>query len=152
MTVMAVLAVVVVAMVMRVMMVSVLADIMLMLMANILTHTQRPQTATERLRNGRPRHTRHRNGRRKHGQGWHNRRSTTNTHDQAHVQAKKMKWLHTTRNRTQWLCLDPKTRRTLMLEQNAQGTFDNTHPDGGIVDLWLMSDQAVACNPQVPPG
>ena len=37
--------------------------------------------------------------------------------------------------------MDPKTRRTVMLEQNTQYPFDNIHPVGGMIDVWLVDGQ-----------
>jgi hypothetical protein len=34
-----------------------------------------------------------------------------------------------------------------MLQQDAQYPYDPIHPHGGVVDVWLMDDQTIACDP-----
>ena len=34
-----------------------------------------------------------------------------------------------------------------MLQNNATDPYDNIHPQGGMVDVWIMDDQTVICDP-----
>ena len=34
-----------------------------------------------------------------------------------------------------------------MLQHDAQYPYDPIHPNGGVVDAWLMDDQTIACDP-----
>ena len=45
--------------------------------------------------------------------------------------------------------MDPKTRRAAMMQQDAQDPLDEVQQDGGTVDVWLMDDQTIACDPRL---
>ena len=43
----------------------------------------------------------------------------------------------------------PKERRAHTLEHNEQDPLDAIHPDGGLVDVWVMDDQTIVCDPKL---
>ena len=36
-----------------------------------------------------------------------------------------------------------------MLQHDTNDPFDLIHPNGGMVDVWIMDDQAVICDPKL---
>ena len=40
-----------------------------------------------------------------------------------------------------------KERLKRMLPDNASDPYDNIHPQGGLVDVWIVDDQTVICDP-----
>ena len=36
-----------------------------------------------------------------------------------------------------------------MLEHDASDPFDLIHPNGGLVDAWIMDDQTIICDPKL---
>jgi hypothetical protein len=57
------------------------------------------------------------------------------------------KWQQVLDNRTQWLQMTPQQRRHLTLQQDAEDPYDPIQPNSGVVDVWLMDDQTIACDP-----
>ena len=43
--------------------------------------------------------------------------------------------------------MTPQERRNHMLQHDAQDPYDPIHPNGGVVDVWLMDDQTIPCDP-----
>ena len=43
--------------------------------------------------------------------------------------------------------MTPNERRTHLLEQDAQYPYDPIRPTGCVVDVWLMDDQTIMCDP-----
>ena len=72
--------------------------------------------------------------------------ATTPTDPQT-LQNRRDEWLHTVRCRQAWLQLPPSVRRQQTLDQNAQDPYDSIHPDGGLVDVWIMDDQTIVGDP-----
>ncbi|MFM7978988.1 MAG: hypothetical protein ACKPKO_06690, partial [Candidatus Fonsibacter sp.] len=63
------------------------------------------------------------------------------------LQQKAQAWETIKQQRIQWSQLTPKERRQQILPHNTHDPFDLIHQDGGMVDLWLMDDQTIICDP-----
>ena len=72
--------------------------------------------------------------------------ATTPTDPQT-LQNRRDEWLRTVRCRQAWLQLPPSVRRQQTLDHNAQDPYDSIHPDGGLVDVWIMDDQTIVGDP-----
>ena len=43
--------------------------------------------------------------------------------------------------------MTPQEQRNHLLQHDAQDPYDPIHPNGGFVDVWLIDDQTIACDP-----
>ena len=50
-------------------------------------------------------------------------------------------------NRSKWVQLTPKERRQHVLQHDTQYPLDTVHPDEGLVDVWIMGDHTIICDP-----